>query len=90
MEASFPKAVYQGARDLVAGGSPSWRELLYGFEFPKTYLIGEHSLLGDEERELPRFGVRVEIVPGTGHNMANENPVNLAAAIGSAIQRDRN
>ncbi|MCP4745623.1 MAG: alpha/beta hydrolase [Desulfobacteraceae bacterium] len=90
MKNSEPRAVSYGAKDLVNGCSPSWRELLYSFSFPRTYIFGDKSLPDPDEKELVRNGVCVVIVKDAGHNMANENPVGLANEISKGIGRKTN
>lgn len=83
---SDPGAVHAAALDLIRGGAPSWRELLYRFPFPKAYIFGERSLPDPDVDELARHGVRVGIVPYAGHDMAVDNPVGLAEAVAAAIR----
>jgi hypothetical protein len=85
MEVSNPSAVHRGAQDLVAGATPSWRERLYSFGFPRAYLFGEKNLPDQDQEELKRNGIEVGIVPGAGHNRANGNPYGLAEQIAKGI-----
>lgn len=83
--ASSPRAVHAGASDLVRGQTPSWRELLYSFPFPKTYLFGENSLPDPDQAVLAQNGVTVGVIPGAGHNLAHENPEGLARAVAEVL-----
>ncbi len=85
LKLSNPRAVYFGARDLVDGCTPTWRELLYSFPFPCTYIFGTMSLPDKDEQDLPRNGINVSLVHDAGHNMATENPEGLSKAIWKGI-----
>jgi len=82
---SAPWAVHRGARSLVAGGSPTWRDMIYARRGPKTLLFGSHSLPDPDTERLPKAGVSVGIVADAGHAMAWQNPAGLAAAIAQAL-----
>jgi pimeloyl-ACP methyl ester carboxylesterase len=82
---SAPWAVHRGATSLMAGGSPTWRDMLYARHGPKTLLIGSQSLPDPDAERLPLGGVSVGIVPEAGHAMAWQNPSGLAAAIARAL-----
>lgn len=82
---SAPYAVHRGATSLVAGGTPTWRALLYAVRAPSTLLVGSASLPDPDTQELPRHGVKVAIVPDAGHAMAWQNPSGVAAAIRQAL-----
>lgn len=85
MRVADPLAVYAGACDLVAGSTPSWREQLYGFGFPRSFLFGEYSLPDEDVRILPQHGIRIGVVKAAGHNMAINNPIGLADEIAAAV-----
>lgn len=85
MEVSKPAAVHRGAQDLVSGVTPSWRAMLYSFDFPRTYIFGEKNLPDKDEEELKKNGIKIGIVSAAGHNMANENADGLAEEIGKGI-----
>ena len=80
-----PWAVHRDAVSLVAGSTPSWRELLLGLALPRTVIFGSLSLPDDDHASLPAQGVRVDVVPDAGHSMAVENPDGLAQAIARAL-----
>lgn len=81
-----PKAVYDGACDLVAGTRPSWRKQLYNLkDIKRTYIFGENSLPDDDEEILRENGINVSIIKNCGHNMATENPIGLSEVIAKAI-----
>lgn len=85
MNISLPQAIYRESVSLINGSSPSWREILYSLDVPKTYLFGSDSLPDSDFEKLPCNGVKVGMVPHAGHSMAWENPEGLASAIASAI-----
>jgi pimeloyl-ACP methyl ester carboxylesterase len=79
------KAAYRASRNLSVGENPSWRDILYSLNIPKTFIFGEKSLPNPDLEILPEHGVKVDIVEHAGHSMAWENPKGLAEAIGKAI-----
>lgn len=83
-----PIALYRGAQSVIAGQRPSWREILYALDCPKTFIVGEHSLPNPDLRVLHDHGVHIEVVPDAGHSMAWENPHGLARAIRNGMERD--
>ncbi|KOY83452.1 alpha/beta hydrolase [Lysinibacillus macroides] len=82
-----PQATYLISQSAAKGNHPSWRELLYALDCPKTFIFGEHSLPDSDMQVLATHGIHIGLVPNAGHSMAWENPVGLANAIGDAIQR---
>jgi pimeloyl-ACP methyl ester carboxylesterase len=82
---SSPEAVHRAATSLVAGSDPTWRAQLQALTMSRTVIFGEASLPDPDADNLPRFGVRVEIVPAAGHLMAWENPAGLAFALRRAL-----
>lgn len=63
----------------------SWREIFYSLECKKTFIFGEKSLPDNDEVELARKGINIEVVHGAGHSMSWENPKGLAEAIKNGI-----
>jgi pimeloyl-ACP methyl ester carboxylesterase len=82
---SAPYAVHRSACSLIAGSSPSWREMLADLPQPRCVLFGEASLPSSDAEDLPRLGIDVAIIPAAGHSMAWENPAGLAQAIARAL-----
>jgi pimeloyl-ACP methyl ester carboxylesterase len=82
---SLPLAIHREAVSLVNGSVPSWREQLNAMTLPRTVLFGEHSLPDPDTDRLLKIGVKVRIVPKSGHSMALENPSGLAQAISSSL-----
>ncbi len=81
----LPEAAWHISRSAVRGGTPSWRDVLYNLQKPKSFFIGELSLPEASDPELSNHGVRVELIPSAGHAMALENPAVLAERIASVI-----
>ncbi len=81
-----PTALYRVSRSLNAGQSPSWRDMLYSFPWPKTFIFGEASLPNPDRQVLTDHGVHIEVVPHAGHAMAWENPQGLAEAIKNGVE----
>ena len=82
----LPKAAYLLSKSAVAGGSPSWRSVLYSLKCPRTFLFGENSLPDPDVQILAEHGIQIEIVKQAGHSMAWENPEGLASAVSRGIQ----
>ena len=80
-----PKAMHRISQSAVAGGNPSWRTLLYSLTCKRTFIFGEESLPDNDQMELERHGIHIEIVPSAGHSMAWENPKGLANAIKKSV-----
>lgn len=78
-------AISRISKSAVAGGDPSWREILYSLQCKRTFIFGEKSLPDDDKIELERRMINIEIVKSAGHSMAWENPKGLAEAIKRGI-----
>ena len=74
-------AISRISKSAVAGGDPSWREILYSLQCKRTFIFGEKSLPDDDKIQLERQMINIEIVKSAGHSMAWENPKGLAEAI---------
>jgi len=85
LAASAPVAVYRESKSLVDGEAPSWRQILYSLNIPRTFIFGQKSLPDPEESRLKANGINIEIVDNAGHSMAWDNPAGLAAAIQRGI-----
>lgn len=73
------------SQSAVAGGNPSWRNILYSLQCKRTFIFGEKSLPDDDKNELEKQMINIEIVKSAGHSMAWENPKGLAEAIKKGI-----
>lgn len=82
---SSPKAVYLISKSAVEGQTPSWREILYSLNCPKTFIFGENSLPDPQMQVLTDHGLHIEVVKNAGHSMAWKNPKGLAIAIKNGI-----
>ncbi len=80
-----PQAVYQISKSAIEGETPSWREIFYALNCPKTFIFGENSLPDLDVQILAEHGVHIEIVKNAGHSMAWENSKGLAQAIKNGI-----
>lgn len=78
-------AISRISKSAVAGAEPSWREIVYSLQCKKTFIFGEKSLPDDDQIELKRHIINIEIVKSAGHSMAWENPKGLAEAIKKGI-----
>ncbi|MYM59045.1 alpha/beta fold hydrolase [Vibrio sp. OCN044] len=82
---SSPIAIYRNAASLIKGHIPSWREIYYSLEMPKTYIYGSNTLPDPDYDELIGKNINVVVVPDAGHSMAWENPEGLALMIKRSI-----
>jgi pimeloyl-ACP methyl ester carboxylesterase len=82
---SSPRAVYFNSKSAIEGQTPSWREILYSLNCPRTFIFGENSLPDPDMQGLTEHGVHIEVVEKAGHSMAWENPKGLARAIKNGI-----
>ncbi|HIG0361904.1 TPA: alpha/beta fold hydrolase [Clostridium sporogenes] len=78
-------AISRISKSAVAGGDPSWRDILYSLQCKRTFIFGEKSLPDDDKIQLERQMINIEIVKSAGHSMAWENPKGLAEAIKKGI-----
>ncbi|NRT75597.1 alpha/beta fold hydrolase [Clostridium beijerinckii] len=78
-------AISRISKSAVAGGEPSWRKILYSLKCKKTFIFGENSLPDNDQTELKKHMINIEIVKSAGHSMAWENPKGLAEAIKRGI-----
>lgn len=81
LRAASPVATHRWAQSSIDGVTPSWREILYTLKCPKTYIFAEKTLPDEWLPQLEERSIHIEIVPGAGHLMAQDNPAGLAAAI---------
>ncbi|MFX3616536.1 MAG: alpha/beta fold hydrolase [Sporolactobacillus sp.] len=80
-----PKSAYLLSESAAKGANPSWREILYSLNCPKTFIFGENSLPDPDVQILRAHDIHIEIVKKAGHSMAWENPNGLAKAIASGL-----
>lgn len=78
-------AISRISKSAVTGGNPSWREILYSLNCKRTFIFGENSLPDDDEIELRKRMINIEVVKSAGHSIAWENPKGLAEAIKKGI-----
>ena len=81
-----PTAAYLISKSAAEGEEPSWRELLYSLDCPKTFIFGENSLPNPDLQVLSTHNIHIEVVKNAGHSMAWENPQGLAWTIEQGIQ----
>ena len=63
------------------------RQRLYALKCPKRFLFGEKSLPDPDTEELSRQRIEVQILHEVGHNMAYEDPDQLAQALADFITK---
>lgn len=81
----LPQAAYQVSQSAVKGQTPSWRQILYSLNCPKTFIFGEYNLDDPDVMVLSDNNIRVDNIKNAGHSMAWENPRDLARAIKDSI-----
>ncbi|MER5178432.1 alpha/beta hydrolase [Streptomyces sp. NPDC002896] len=79
------RGLHRSAVGLRRGSEPVARTLLAGLTLERVYLQGELSgeLAGSDALEAS--GVRVVIVPGSGHNVMFDNPDAFVAAVAGRL-----
>ena len=81
-----PVAVFRSARGLIAGTTPTMRELFYGLAIPRTFIRGEHGEPLLDEAGLQAAGARLEVIPDAGHMMMVDRPEAFVAALARALE----
>ena len=87
LSVTSPFAIHRESRSLLAGQSPSWRNILYSLKAPKTFIFGNNSLPDPDLKKLEKKGTNIEIISDAGHSMAWDNPKGLAQAIVAATKQ---
>ncbi|MFC2107872.1 alpha/beta fold hydrolase [Candidatus Bipolaricaulota bacterium] len=85
VRAADPVGLHRSATDLIADRTPTYREMFYQLEIPRTYIFGEKSLPDPDEVALRSSDIDVRIVANAGHDMMGDNPDGFALAIANAI-----
>ncbi|HEY1455962.1 MAG TPA: alpha/beta hydrolase [Candidatus Dormibacteraeota bacterium] len=80
-----PFGLQRSAASLVEGTAPTWREMLCALTIPRAFLIGERSLPDPDVEVLAACGLKVLVVPASGHDMTYDNPDGFAAQIALAL-----
>ena len=83
--AASSTGLYRSAVALVAGTSPSWRELPYGVALPRVYVEGDRSHDEEESARMREHRIPLLVVPNSGHDMPFDNPSGFAAAIADGL-----
>ena len=81
-----PVAVFRSARGLIAGTTPTMRELFYSLPIPRTFIRGEQGEPLLDEAGLQASGARLEVIPGAGHMMMVDQPEAFVAALARALE----
>ncbi|MEV7447056.1 alpha/beta hydrolase [Streptomyces sp. NPDC091204] len=80
-------ALHRTAVHLVAGTTPTMRELLLELRIPRSYLLPEADGPLPGAEALAAAGVAVVPVPDCGHNIMLDNPEGFARATATALAR---
>ena len=85
VRAADPVGLHRSATDLIADRIPTYRQMFYQLEIPRTYIFGEKTLPDPDEETLRSCDIDVRIVANAGHDMMGDNPDGFARAIANAI-----
>ncbi|MEE8594074.1 MAG: alpha/beta hydrolase [Candidatus Bipolaricaulota bacterium] len=85
VRAADPVGLHRSATNLIADRAPTYRELFYQLEIPRTFIFGEKTLPDPDEETLRSCDIDVRIVSNAGHDMMSDNPDGFALAIAAAI-----
>jgi pimeloyl-ACP methyl ester carboxylesterase len=86
---SDPRAVYRSAVGLITGTRPTMREMLLAARIPRTFIRGEQGEPLVDAEGLQAAGVTVVTIPDAGHLMMEDQPEAFVAALGSALDGER-
>ncbi|SCL39015.1 Pimeloyl-ACP methyl ester carboxylesterase [Micromonospora rhizosphaerae] len=85
MRLADPVGLYRTAVGLVAGTRPTMRRMLERLPMPRTFLQGGLTGPVADQVGLEASGVRVVTIPGAGHNVMLDAPVEFARATAAAL-----
>jgi len=85
VRAADPVGLHRSATSLIADRAPTYRELFYQLEMPRTFIFGEKTLPDPDEETLRSCDIDIRIVSNAGHDMMSDNPAGFALAIADAI-----
>ena len=80
------RAVFRSARGLIAGTTPTMRELFYGIEIPRMFIVGERGEPLLDRDGLQASGARVVVIPDAGHMMMGDQPDAFVAALAGGLE----
>ncbi|MBI2780575.1 MAG: alpha/beta hydrolase [Chloroflexi bacterium] len=80
-----PTAIFRSARSLLAGTTPTTRELFYAAPMPRTFLHGDRGEPLLDVEGLLASGVRVGTIPNAGHMVMEDAPEAYADALAKAL-----
>jgi len=86
VRAADPVGLHRSATDLIANRAPTYREMLYQMQIPKTYIFGEKTLPDPDEDSLRSCNIDVRIVANAAHDMMSDNPDGFALTIADIIR----
>ncbi|ELS7770495.1 alpha/beta hydrolase [Escherichia coli] len=87
LQNAAPWAIWRGAKSLVDGTTPSWRDIFLNLHCSRTLIFGEQSLPDNDFQQIKESGISVAIVPNAGHSMSWENPSALASILHTEFYR---
>ena len=83
-----PFAVYRSAVSLIAGTEPSLREMLRALRIPRTFVASSDGEGVERAEGLDAAGVRVVVIPDSGHSMMVDQPEIFVRELTAALAAD--
>jgi len=87
LQACDPAALHRSAVSLIAPRRPTYRARLAQLSVPRTFIFGEKNVPNPDTERLTADGVKVRVIPESGHDMMVDNPDGFAEAVADAITR---
>jgi pimeloyl-ACP methyl ester carboxylesterase len=78
--------MYKSAVGLNRGIHPPQSELFMSMKIPRAFIYGEYSLPDPNMDKLSSGGIKILIVPKSGHGMMHDNPDGFALALLQSFQ----
>lgn len=79
-------AVFRSAARLIAGTTPTMRELFRALDLPRTFIRGDRGEPLIDAEGLVAAGVRIEVIDDAGHVMMSDAPEGFLAALLRALR----
>jgi pimeloyl-ACP methyl ester carboxylesterase len=86
LQVADPVALHRSAVSLIAERHPTYRECLARLHLPRTFLFGDENLPDPDVDLLLADGVKIRVIPQSGHDMMADNPDGFVEAVADAIE----